>query len=132
VQRVLPKVQPQSQYAQNVPVQYQRNSVASSADASAVIRSSSSDVRADGFEYAYETSNDIRASARGDAYGNMRGEYEFTSPEGVHVRVNYIADENGYQADSDLLPTPPPIPDAILRSLEYIRTHPQYEENYKN
>jgi len=98
----------------------------------AEIKSLDSDVRADGFEYNVETSNGIRAVSSGDAIGNVHGEYEYTSPEGVHVRVEYVANENGYQPTSDLLPTPPPVPKAILRAIEYIRAHPPREDNYKN
>jgi hypothetical protein len=33
--------------------------------------------------------------------------------------VRYTADENGYRAEGVHLPTPPPIPDAIAKSLEH-------------
>lgn len=102
----------------------------SSDDVHAEVKTLHSDVRADGYEYGLDISNGIHAESSGDAYGNIHGSYEWVSPEGVHVKVSYVADENGYQPSSDLLPTSPPIPDAILRSLEYIRTHPVKEEHY--
>ncbi|XP_075167441.1 larval cuticle protein 2-like [Haematobia irritans] len=101
----------------------------SSEEAHAEIKSFNSDVRPDGFHYAYDTSNDIKSAAAGDAYGNVHGDFGWISPEGVHVALQYTADENGYQPSGDLLPTPPPIPAAILKAIEYIRTHPPKEES---
>ena len=87
-----------------------------------------SDVRKDGFDWALETTNKIHEVASGDEHGNIHGEYEYVSPEGVLVKVTYVADENGYQPASDLLPTPPPIPAAILKALEYLKAHPSKED----
>ncbi|XP_046811688.1 larval cuticle protein 4-like [Lucilia cuprina] len=103
----------------------------SSDDVHAEIVSADSDVRADGFDYHLETTNAISAKASGDAYGNVHGDFQWISPEGEHVAVSYVADENGYQPNSDVLPTPHPIPEAILKSLEYIRTHPPKEETHR-
>ncbi|XP_013110563.2 larval cuticle protein 2 [Stomoxys calcitrans] len=105
------------------------HSSASSDDVHAEVKSYTSDVRPDGFEYAYDTTNAINSAASGDAYGNVHGDFGWVSPEGVHVALQYTADENGYQPNSDILPTPPPIPAAILKALEYIRTHPPKEES---
>ncbi|XP_054741024.1 larval cuticle protein 2-like [Anastrepha obliqua] len=101
--------------------------VGKSDDAAAEITVLSSDVRPDGFEAALETSNSIRQVSSGDAAGNIKGEYEWVSPEGQTVKVSYIADANGYQPQSDLLPTSPPIPDAIVKELEYLAAHPSKE-----
>ncbi|KAM7341854.1 larval cuticle protein 4-like [Cochliomyia hominivorax] len=88
-----------------------------------------SDVRADGFDSALETTNHIHQVASGDVHGNIHGDFEWISPEGEHVAVKYVADENGYQPSSDLLPTPPPIPEAILKAIEYIKAHPSHEDS---
>ncbi|ALC40919.1 Lcp1 [Drosophila busckii] len=61
-----------------------------------------SDVRADGFDTALETSNHISQAASGDVHGNIHGNFGWISPEGTHVTLTYVADENGYQP-SDLL-----------------------------
>ncbi|XP_053622949.1 larval cuticle protein LCP-17-like [Plodia interpunctella] len=84
------------------------------------------------YNYAYETSNGIKAEESGslkkiDAETNaevVQGQASWQSPEGETVQLQYVADENGYQPQGSHLPTPPPIPEAILRGLEYIRAHP--------
>ncbi|XP_011293683.1 larval cuticle protein 4 [Musca domestica] len=97
-------------------------------DANAEVTRFTADVHEHGFQYAFDTTNAIHAAATGGADGDHQGDFAWISPEGEHVAVQYVADENGYQPDSALLPTPPPIPDAILKALEYIRTHPQQDE----
>ncbi|XP_030078546.1 larval cuticle protein 1-like [Drosophila hydei] len=82
------------------------------------------DVRADGFDASLETSNGIAASNSGDEKGNIHGSFSWVSPEGEKIVVSYVADENGYQPKSDSLPTPPPIPEAIQRALEWIAANP--------
>ncbi|XP_019876048.1 endocuticle structural glycoprotein SgAbd-2-like [Aethina tumida] len=88
-----------------------------------------SDISPDGnYKYAYETGNGIAAQEQGLGGQAARGSFSWTSPEGVPVAIQYVADENGYQPQGNVLPTPPPVPQAILRSLEWIRTHPQQPE----
>lgn len=85
-------------------------------------------------DYRYETGNGIQAQAVGDQkpagrdgpIQSVQGQFAWTSDDGTPVQISYIADENGYQPQGNVLPTPPPIPEAILRSLEYIaRAGPQ-------
>lgn len=103
---------------------------ASDEDVHAEIKELKSDVRADGFNYVLDTSNAIHQEAAGDEHGNMHGSYEYVSPEGEHIKVSYVADETGYHPESDVLPTPPPVPEAILRAIEYINAHPSHEEEH--
>lgn len=42
--------------------------------------------------------------------------------------MQYLSDENGFQVTGNAVPTPPPIPEAILRSLEWNAAHPEEEQ----
>ncbi|KAK9737536.1 Insect cuticle protein [Popillia japonica] len=85
------------------------------------------------YQWSFESENGINAQEQGslkqiaqDQAGTAaQGSFQYTSPEGVPVQIQYVADENGFQPVGSVIPTPPPIPEAIARSLEYIRTHPQ-------
>merc|ERR1712200_326426 len=39
-----------------------------------------------------------------------KGSYSYTGDDNVVITVNWVADENGFQATGDHLPTPPPMP----------------------
>ncbi|CAH1961242.1 unnamed protein product [Acanthoscelides obtectus] len=91
-----------------------------------------SDIDPEGnFHYAYDTENGISANEEG-TYKQLgetgavvaQGGFSFQSPEGEQVQVQYVADENGYQPVGSHLPTAPPVPPAIQRSLDYIAAHP--------
>ncbi|XP_013110553.1 larval cuticle protein 2-like [Stomoxys calcitrans] len=110
-------------------VAYVAAAAAGGDDVHAEVKDFKSDVRPDGFDYLLDTSNTIHQQASGDDHGNIHGSYEYDSPEGEHIKVSYVADENGYQPDSALLPTPPPVPEAILKAIEYIKAHPPKEEH---
>lgn len=79
-------------------------------------------------DYSYETGDGIRAQEQGylknagagpDAEAQtVQGSYSYTGPDGITINLSYTADENGFVPQGDHLPTPPPIPEAILRSLE--------------
>ncbi|KAH8360489.1 hypothetical protein KR200_006881 [Drosophila serrata] len=75
------------------------------------------------YNFAFETSNGIQAQEAGNANG-VSGSTNYVSPEGIPISLTYVADENGFQPQGAHLPTPPPIPEAILRALEYIAAHP--------
>lgn len=88
---------------------------------------------------SYETGNQIRQEARGyhktvfvpstrlnddgtadvDATDILvqSGTYSYYAPDGQLISVTWIADENGYRATGDHLPTPHPIPEHIAQSL---------------
>lgn len=77
---------------------------------------------------SYETGNGIVVQEQGTVKNPGQrdlessavvGSYSYTSPEGFPITVNYVADENGFHAEGAHLPTPPPIPEAIAKSLAY-------------
>jgi len=50
----------------------------------------------------------------------QHGQYSYQSPEGDTVNVQYTADENGFRATGDHIPTPPAIPEEIQKGLDQI------------
>ncbi|KAH8277561.1 hypothetical protein KR018_001047, partial [Drosophila ironensis] len=103
--------------------------VSRSDDYHAEVVSRSDDVRADGFDASLQTTNNIQQAASGDVHGNIHGSFAWISPEGEHVDVKYVADENGYQPSGPWIPTPPPIPEAIVRALAWLESHPPAPEH---
>lgn len=77
------------------------------------------------YRFSYETGNGIKAQEEGTVKNkgseneipSVMGTYTYTAPDGQVIEVAYTADENGFQPSGDLLPTPPPIPDAIAKAL---------------
>lgn len=57
-----------------------------------------------------------------------QGQFSYVDPEGNEISLTYIADENGFQPQGSHLPTPPPIPPAIQKALDYLATLPSTEE----
>ncbi|KAF0309337.1 Larval cuticle protein 16/17 [Amphibalanus amphitrite] len=66
------------------------------------------------FQADLETSNQIVATRSGQSIpGNepetgsykMSGEYSYIAPDGTPIRVTWEADELGYRAQSDVIPT---------------------------
>ncbi|KRF97939.1 uncharacterized protein Dwil_GK26932 [Drosophila willistoni] len=81
------------------------------------------DINPESYNWSFETSDGTSQSASGDEHGS-KGSASWLSPEGEHVQIQYVADENGYQPQSALLPVAPPVPEAIQRALAYIAAHP--------
>ncbi|XP_053697711.1 pupal cuticle protein 36a-like [Sabethes cyaneus] len=83
----------------------------------------------DGYFYRYLTEQESQIAESGrienrDTDNELlraKGFYEYVGTDGVKYRVDYTADENGFVPQGAHLPTPPPIPEAILRALEYVR-----------
>ncbi|XP_018805070.1 PREDICTED: endocuticle structural glycoprotein ABD-4 [Bactrocera latifrons] len=105
-------------------------------EAGASIVSQESNIEPDGsYNYNYETSNGIKGEETGTLKKATspdtsdviiaRGSVSYTSPEGNLITLNYAADdENGFQPQGDHLPTPPPIPPAIQKALDYLLSLP--------
>ncbi|XP_043649820.1 larval cuticle protein 65Ag1-like isoform X2 [Drosophila teissieri] len=79
-----------------------------------VLKYDSDNIGVDGYNYAYETSNGIAAQEAGtlkdigDEHAlNVQGSYSYTAPDGQHISVTYIADENGFQPEGAHLPVAP-------------------------
>ncbi|XP_050700855.1 cuticle protein AMP1A-like isoform X1 [Eriocheir sinensis] len=80
------------------------------------------------FNFEIETGNGIRVSQGGSPDGedgavSHAGEYSYTAPDGTLVVVKFVANENGYQPESDLLPVAPefphPIPQFVLDQIAF-------------
>ncbi|XP_046636218.1 endocuticle structural glycoprotein SgAbd-3-like isoform X2 [Daphnia pulicaria] len=92
------------------------------------IISSNSEMNADGsYSFAFESEDGTKVSESGsqkqvgpkpeDIGTVSKGSYSYTSPDGVVITVNWVADENGFQATGDHLPTPPPMPEHVVKML---------------
>lgn len=100
------------------------------------------DVGVDGsYHLAYETGNGIVAEESGVLKNpgipdveaeEVVGSVAYTAPDGTPIQLSYVANELGFQPSGAHLPvapvddnTPPPVPPAILRALEWIAAHPE-------
>uniref|UniRef100_A0A182IY58 Uncharacterized protein n=1 Tax=Anopheles atroparvus TaxID=41427 RepID=A0A182IY58_ANOAO len=90
-------------------------------DASANILTHESRLEPDGaYSYKYSTSNGIQAEESGIGGQSVQGSASWVGDDGVPIVLTYTADENGFHPQGVHLPTPPPIPEYILRALRYI------------
>uniref|UniRef100_A0A224XRL8 Putative endocuticle structural glycoprotein n=1 Tax=Panstrongylus lignarius TaxID=156445 RepID=A0A224XRL8_9HEMI len=86
------------------------------------------------YKWAYETGNEIVAEESGfvknfgqgepNEIQTAQGSFSYTAPDGTRITVTYTADENGFVPQGDHLPTPPPIPPAIQKALDFIKSLP--------
>ena len=86
----------------------------------------------------FETSDGTQAEATGyvkggsgkdDGAQEIKGGFHYVGDDGKTYAIQYIANEDGFQPIGDHIPTPPPIPEYILRSLEYNAKHSQQDES---
>ena len=78
------------------------------------------------YSFSYEAENGISVSESGvqkqigdkpEESGTV-SQGKFSYPEGsVTYTINWVADENGFQAKGDHLPTPPPMPAHVVKLL---------------
>lgn len=89
------------------------------------------------FQYgSFETGDGTKAEQAGqlknlgpdDDGESVTGSFSYVAPDGVTYTVTYIADENGYQPQGSHLLQ---IPEAIARSIEYNKAHPEEEKGTK-
>nr|XP_045593223.1 cuticle protein AMP1A-like [Procambarus clarkii] len=80
------------------------------------------------YSFDVETGNGIVLSQSGSPDGPegtivKSGSYSYTAPDGTPVHVTFVANENGYQPQSDLLPVAPafphPIPQFVLDQIAF-------------
>ncbi|XP_026751100.1 endocuticle structural glycoprotein SgAbd-8-like [Galleria mellonella] len=97
-----------------------------------------SQVNPDGsYQYSYETGNGIVAEEQGELKNvgaeepaiQVQGQFQYPSDDGSNIQLTYVANENGFQPQGAHLPTPPPIPAAIQRALDFLATAPPQAEN---
>ncbi|KAI8436110.1 hypothetical protein MSG28_004212 [Choristoneura fumiferana] len=87
---------------------------------------------------SYETGNGISAHESGapNARGpegpavTADGAFSYRAPDGQQISISYTADENGFHPVGSHLPTPPPIPEEILKSIEFNKRNPSSEGAY--
>ncbi|XP_076247819.1 cuticular protein 49Ah [Calliopsis andreniformis] len=83
------------------------------------------------YKTSYETGNNIIAEESGyikkvgdgEDQGEalvQQGSYSYTSPEGKLITIHYTADETGFHATGDHIPTPPPVSEEIQKGLDLI------------
>ncbi|XP_011878119.1 PREDICTED: endocuticle structural glycoprotein SgAbd-2-like [Vollenhovia emeryi] len=88
------------------------------------------------YSYSYQTGNGIQVQEQGqltkiskdEDANRVQGSFSYTDPDGNPIVLSYIADENGFHPGGEHLPVAPPVPEAILRALEYNAQHPE-EDN---
>ncbi|XP_037780460.1 cuticle protein AMP1A-like [Penaeus monodon] len=74
-----------------------------------------------------ETGDGIKTSETGSPNSEgavvKSGHYSYTAPDGSVIEVKFVADENGFQAESDALPVAPAfpheIPEFVLRQIQF-------------
>ncbi|XP_073811058.1 cuticular protein 49Af [Musca autumnalis] len=89
------------------------------------------------YHYHYELADGSKATQDGilkqvdDTHEGeaIQGRFAFISDDGEEYSVSYTADENGYRPVGAHLPTPPPIPESVLKTLKYLEEHPYNPEN---
>lgn len=91
--------------------------------------------------FSFETGNSIVAEESGYLLNpgvpeqeaqHAEGSYSYTAPDGTVISMTYVAGPEGFVPTGAHIPTPPPIPEAILKALEYIRSQPPSPEDSQN
>lgn len=88
------------------------------------------------YSFAYETEGGIVQQETGsrkyagtsDETQLIQGSVQYNAPDGTPIAMSWTADEFGTQVSGTHIPTPPPIPPAIQRALEWIAKQPTTPE----
>ncbi|KFB44538.1 pupal cuticle protein 78E, putative [Anopheles sinensis] len=103
--------------------------VAQNPDADAQVVNSDSVVNPDGsYAWNYETSNGIRAQEEGVGGQSASGSASWTDRDGTPIQLTYVANEGGFQPQGAHLPREGPVPDHVLKTLEFIRANPPKDD----
>ncbi|XP_044742703.1 endocuticle structural glycoprotein ABD-4-like [Chrysoperla carnea] len=105
----------------------------------AIISQSSNQDPDGGYQWSYEAANGIKAQevgtikkATGPDTSDViitSGSASWTAPDGTVINLSYTADdERGFVPVGDHLPTPPPVPEAIAKAVEYLLSLPSTTE----
>ncbi|XP_023944532.2 hornerin [Bicyclus anynana] len=115
-----PSGQTFGQQAVSVAQTYKPERAQAAADRNAEILKYVNDNNGESYLYSYETSNGISAEESGVATNGVKaqGGFSYTGDDGQAYSLTYTADENGFQPQGEHLPTPHPIPEEILKSIE--------------
>ncbi|TGZ49333.1 Endocuticle structural glycoprotein SgAbd-2, partial [Temnothorax longispinosus] len=88
------------------------------------------------YSFSYETEGGILQRESGsrkyagtsDETQLIQGSVQYNAPDGTPIAMSWTADEFGTQVSGTHIPTPPPIPPAIQRALEWIAKQPTTPE----
>ncbi|XP_064101038.1 uncharacterized protein LOC135211723 [Macrobrachium nipponense] len=74
------------------------------------------------YSFSFESADGTRRQESGQPTSpdtfSVQGSYSYISPEGLPFEVRYVADEFGFRAEGDHLPTPPPAPLHALQQIQ--------------
>nr|XP_053653151.1 pupal cuticle protein 36-like [Cherax quadricarinatus] len=82
--------------------------------------------QAGNYNFNFETGDGISRQEQGAPQGPTgavaaQGGWSFTFPDGTPAVFKFVADEGGYRVESDLLPTPHPLPAHAIAQIEKAR-----------
>lgn len=96
-------------------------------DSKTTVLRNESEVGAEGYNFAYETSDGVSRSETAvlknvgtdEEAISVRGTVTWTAADGVEYTLNYIADENGFQPEGKHLPVVKEVVDVIAHTIAH-------------
>lgn len=92
------------------------------------------------FKHGYQSGNGIQVQEQGYVKNGgakegetnvVHGSYSYVDPHGQQVSVSYTADENGFHASGSHIPTPPPLPKALVDAYAKAGSHPESRTHHE-